>query len=66
VTIPQRLLKARERAQLTQHQVAQRLGLKSKSAVCEWEKGVREPTVEQLRKLARLYSLRLILKLEAI
>jgi transcriptional regulator with XRE-family HTH domain len=41
----------RRRAKLSQAELARRIG-KSRSAVCEWEKALREPSLEDIRNLA--------------
>lgn len=49
---------ARERSGKSQQGTAKQLGLSaaSKSTVSDWENGVREPSLKQLRALARYYE----------
>lgn len=49
---------ARERAEMDQNSVAHELGMSAKSgtSVLAWEKGTRSPLMDQLDKLARIYS----------
>jgi len=49
-----RITELRERAGLTQTQVADSLGL-DRSAVCKWENGVSKPRADSLLKLADLF-----------
>lgn len=48
------LRKKRTEMGLTQEQVADSLGVK-RNTVCQWESGVREPRLQQLPKLAKLF-----------
>lgn len=54
---------ARERAGKSQEGAARELGLSasSKSTISDWENGVREPKMSQLRALARYYEVPLSL-----
>lgn len=54
----------RERAGLTQEQVADRLNI-SQPLVSQWETGVRQPTLWQLAAVCRLAGGRLALRMEA-
>ena len=51
-TLGQRLKQARAKSKLKQNELARRIG-RPKSAVCEWEGDVREPSLSTLRDLAR-------------
>jgi transcriptional regulator with XRE-family HTH domain len=51
MTLQQRLVEVRTKAQLSQAELARRIN-KSKSAICEFEKGVREPSLAILRDIA--------------
>src|SRR5260370_1193960 len=51
---PERLRQARARAGLTQADVAERLGLRTATAITNWETGRRVPAVGSLRELARV------------
>lgn len=53
--IPSRLKYFRRLMQLTQYQVADRLGIKSASRISQWEKGLCMPSVENLIKLSAIY-----------
>jgi transcriptional regulator with XRE-family HTH domain len=50
-----RLRAARERAGLSQRDVAERIGA-TQTMVCVWERGRYEPTLTALRRLAEIYG----------
>ena len=54
--IPNRLKMYRRKKQLSQKEAAQKLGLKSSSALSRWEKGVATPNLIHLGKLILLYN----------
>lgn len=54
----ERLKQYRESAQLTQRQVAEKLGI-SQQAYGDWERGVKMPTHENSKKLAKLFNITL-------
>ncbi|MFS9181463.1 helix-turn-helix transcriptional regulator [Streptococcus timonensis] len=51
----ERLKKLRKQAQLTQVDVAEKLGI-SQPAYASWERGVKKPTQENLVKIAKLFN----------
>ena len=51
----ERLKKLRKQAQLTQVDVAKKLGI-SQPAYASWERGVKKPTQENLVKIAKLFN----------
>jgi transcriptional regulator with XRE-family HTH domain len=51
VSLPNNIRTARERRKMKQAELARRIDC-VRSAVCEWEKGVREPSLQQLRDIA--------------
>jgi len=53
------LREARERAQLSQSQVAKELGYSSPQFVSNWERGLSSPPIPKFKKLCKLYSLSL-------
>ena len=55
---------ARQRAGLTQRQLAQRSG-HPRETIARWETGAREPSLESLRALVRACGLELVLALAA-
>ena len=54
----ERLKQYRKSAHLTQQQVAEQLGI-SQQAYGDWERGVKMPTHENSKKLARLFNVTL-------
>lgn len=52
MTLGQRIKAARKKAGLTQLQVGQRMGANSYQAVASWEKGLRNPKYDTLKRLA--------------
>ncbi|MGO5139777.1 helix-turn-helix domain-containing protein [Streptococcus alactolyticus] len=54
----ERLKQYRESTQLTQRQVAEKLGI-SQQAYGDWERGVKMPTHENSKKLAKLFNITL-------
>ncbi len=54
----ERLKQYRKSAQLTQRQVAEKLGI-SQQAYGDWERGVKMPTHENSKKLAKLFNITL-------
>jgi len=56
LTIGEKLQDARKRVRFSQQEIAQKLGLSSASAVCDWEADVRVPTVSQLQKLSTIFK----------
>jgi transcriptional regulator with XRE-family HTH domain len=58
VNLPRRLQKARESRDMTQTELARRIE-KSRSAICEWEKGLREPSLADLRAIAKVLDVEL-------
>lgn len=51
MSLPRKLARARKRAKLSQAELARRIEC-HRSAICELEKGVREPSLKMLRRLA--------------
>lgn len=51
----ERLKKLRKQAQLTQVDVAEKLGI-SQPAYASWERGIKKPTQENLVKIAKLFN----------
>lgn len=49
------LRKCREQSKLSQKQVALEIGVKPPT-VCQWEKGIKAPSRENIAKLAKLYQ----------
>lgn len=58
MNLSKRLVKAREAREMTQTELARRIE-KSKSAICEWEKGLREPSLADLRAIAKVLDVAL-------
>lgn len=56
--LKQKLRELRTKKKLTQKELSEKLGL-SKNAVCEYEKGRSEPSIETLIKLSRIFEVSL-------
>lgn len=56
--LKQKLRELRTKKKLTQKELSEKLGL-SKNAVCEYEKGRAEPSIETLIKLSRIFEVSL-------
>ena len=56
ILLGSRIRQARERAGLTQLELARRVGLHSAPAVCHWEKGENRLSVYQLTILDRIFE----------
>jgi transcriptional regulator with XRE-family HTH domain len=56
-TLAQFLRQARERAHLSQRQVADELGYQSPQFISNWERGLSSPPVKTLKHLGELYSI---------
>ena len=54
MSLPNRIRQAREDAQMTQAELAQRLGKKDSSSVRNYEKGRNEPPISVLRQIAEI------------
>lgn len=50
--ISKRMAAIRKRAKISQAELARRLN-RSRSSVCEWESGSREPSISMLRVIAK-------------
>lgn len=48
-----RIRSARELAKMTQRQLAQRIGVQSSVAICNYEKGNRSPSIEKLSLISQ-------------
>lgn len=51
----ERIREARQQCGLTQKQVAEKLGI-TDNALCQYEKGVREPSISTIIELCKLYD----------
>jgi transcriptional regulator with XRE-family HTH domain len=56
--IQNNLKECRKNAGLTQLEVAQQLGLKSMDRISKWEHGRKNPSIENLFRLAKIYEVK--------
>ena len=56
IDLPERIRQLRISATMTQKELADKLGV-SQNAIYNWENGKREPNVETLEKIAKLFNI---------
>jgi transcriptional regulator with XRE-family HTH domain len=58
MNIQNKLKEFRLKANLSQRDVAEKLGFESHNRICRWEKGIAYPSVPNLFKLSDLYGVK--------